>query len=196
MVCGKGRGEVPVGLLEQAGRFAGPALRGDGDTEVMQGQADLGVAGTEHRLEDPERPQAEGFGLCIVILVAGQHGQVRARHGHLEMIRTIGGLEDHQRFAVGGPGLIETPGLVIQGAKRVQVPPRVGVIVSHCFDPQGQTSVLLWDSDPSGGSGAPARITESVCGGDPPVQTPLTRPDGSPVVSCTVEVSTDLACSG
>jgi len=63
-------------------------------------------------------------------------------------------------------------------------------------DPQGQTSVLLWDSDPSGGSGAPPRITESVCGGDPPVQTPLTRPDGSPVVSCTVEVSTDLACSG
>jgi len=63
-------------------------------------------------------------------------------------------------------------------------------------EPQGQTSVLLWDSDPSGGSGAPARITESVCGGDPPVQTPLTRPDGSPVVSCTVEVSTDLACSG
>jgi hypothetical protein len=63
-------------------------------------------------------------------------------------------------------------------------------------DPQGQTSVLLWDSDPSGGSGAPARITESVCGGDPPVQTPLTRPDGFPVVSCTVEVSTDLACSG
>ena len=26
-------------------------------------------------------------------------------------------------------------------------------------DPNGQTSVLLWDSDPSGGSGAPARIT-------------------------------------
>jgi hypothetical protein len=63
-------------------------------------------------------------------------------------------------------------------------------------DPQGQTSVLLWDSDPSGGSGAPARITESVCGGDPPVQTPLTRSDGFPVVSCTIEVSTDLACSG
>jgi hypothetical protein len=63
-------------------------------------------------------------------------------------------------------------------------------------DPQGQTSVLLWDSDPSGGSGAPARITESVCGGDPPVQTPLTRAGGLPVVSCTVEVSTDLACSG
>ena len=63
-------------------------------------------------------------------------------------------------------------------------------------DPQGQTSVLLWDSDPSGGSGAPARITESVCGGDPPVQTPMTNPDGFPVVSCTVETSTDLACSG
>jgi hypothetical protein len=63
-------------------------------------------------------------------------------------------------------------------------------------DPQGQTSVLLWDSDPSGGSGAPARITESVCGGDPPVQTPMTSPGTFPVVSCTVEVSTDLACSG
>jgi hypothetical protein len=63
-------------------------------------------------------------------------------------------------------------------------------------DPQGQTSVLLWDSDPSGGSGAPAKISESVCGGDPPVQTPLTRPGGLLVVSCTVEVSSDLACSG
>ena len=46
-------------------------------------------------------------------------------------------------------------------------------------DPSGQTSVLLWDSDPSGGSGAPGRITENVCGGDPPVQTQLTDP-GSP----------------
>jgi hypothetical protein len=63
-------------------------------------------------------------------------------------------------------------------------------------DPQGQTSVLLRDSDPSGGSGAPARITESVCGGSPPVQTPLIRPDGFPVVSCTAETSTDLACGG
>jgi len=63
-------------------------------------------------------------------------------------------------------------------------------------DPRGQTSVLLWDSDPSGGSGAPAQISESVCGGDPPVQTPLTRPDGFPVVGCTVLVSSDLACSG
>jgi hypothetical protein len=139
VACGKGRGEVAVGLLEQPGRFAGPALRGDGDTEVMRGQADLGVVGTEHRLEDPERTQAEGFGLCLVILVAGQYGQVCARHGHLEMIWTISGLEDHQRFPVGSQGLIEAPGLVIQGAKRVQVPPRVGVIVSHCFDAQGQT---------------------------------------------------------
>ena len=63
-------------------------------------------------------------------------------------------------------------------------------------DPRGQTSVLLWDSDPSGGSGAPGRITESVCGGDPPVQTPLTRTGGLPVVGCTVETSTDLVCSG
>jgi hypothetical protein len=63
-------------------------------------------------------------------------------------------------------------------------------------DPQGGTSVLLWDSDPSGGAGAPARITESVCGGDPPVQTPLTRHDGFPIVGCTATTSTDLACSG
>src|SRR6266699_5300259 len=71
MAFGKGRGEVPVGSLEHAGRFSGPALRGDGDTEVMQGQADLRVVGTERRLEDPKRTEAEGFGLRIVILVAG-----------------------------------------------------------------------------------------------------------------------------
>ena len=61
-------------------------------------------------------------------------------------------------------------------------------------DPNGQTSVLLWDSDPSGGSGAPARVTEYVCGGDPPVQTQLTNPGSSVVVACTVVTSTDLAC--
>jgi hypothetical protein len=61
-------------------------------------------------------------------------------------------------------------------------------------DPNGQTSVLLWDSDPSGGSGAPARVTEYVCGGDPPVQTQLTDPGSFGVVGCTVTTSTDLAC--
>ncbi len=61
-------------------------------------------------------------------------------------------------------------------------------------DPNGQTSVLLWDSDPSGGSGAPARITEYVCGGDPPVQTQLTNPGAPTAAECTVTISTDLAC--
>ncbi len=61
-------------------------------------------------------------------------------------------------------------------------------------DPSGQTSVMLWDSDPSGGSGAPARITEYVCGGDPPVQTQLTDPGSPTVAGCTVTTSTDLAC--
>jgi len=63
-------------------------------------------------------------------------------------------------------------------------------------DPQGRTSVLLWDSDPSGGSGVGAQITETVCGGEPPVQTQLNHPGGFPVVSCTVETSTNLVCSG
>lgn len=61
-------------------------------------------------------------------------------------------------------------------------------------DPNGQTSVLLWDSDPSGGSGSPARITEYVCGGDPPVQTQLTNPGTNAAADCTVATSTDLAC--
>jgi hypothetical protein len=61
-------------------------------------------------------------------------------------------------------------------------------------DESGQTSVLLWDSAPSGGSGAPARITEYVCGGDPPVQTQLTEPGSPVVVGCTVTTSSNLAC--
>ena len=61
-------------------------------------------------------------------------------------------------------------------------------------DQSGQTSVLLWDSDPSGGSGAPARITEYVCGGDPPVRTQLTDPGSPTVAGCTVTTSTDPAC--
>lgn len=60
--------------------------------------------------------------------------------------------------------------------------------------PNGQTSVLLWDSDPSGGSGAPARVTEYVCGGNPPVQTQLTNPASSAAADCTAVTSTDLAC--
>jgi hypothetical protein len=67
-------------------------------------------------------------------------------------------------------------------------------------DAAGHASVLLWDSDPSGGGNAGARIIESVCGGDPPIHTSLTRPNagaGTPVgtpVSCAVEVSSRLAC--
>jgi hypothetical protein len=55
---------------------------------------------------------------------------------------------------------------------------------------------MLWDSDPSGGGKAGARISETFCGGDPPIQTPLTKPDGFPPVTCTVEISSDLVCAG
>jgi hypothetical protein len=63
-------------------------------------------------------------------------------------------------------------------------------------DPRGQSSVLMRDSDPSGGGNVGAQIAVTVCGGDPPIQTPLTRPDGFPIVSCTVDVSSGLVCGG
>jgi hypothetical protein len=63
-------------------------------------------------------------------------------------------------------------------------------------DPSGRTSVLFWDSDPSGGAGAGARVTESVCSGQPPVQTQQTGGPAVPIVGCTVETSTDLVCGG
>jgi hypothetical protein len=61
-------------------------------------------------------------------------------------------------------------------------------------DAAGRVSVLQWDSDPSGGGNAGARIIEIVCGGDPPIQTPATRPDAAMEISCTVVVDSHLAC--
>jgi hypothetical protein len=63
-------------------------------------------------------------------------------------------------------------------------------------DPGGRSAVMLWDSDPSGGSNVGAQISESFCDGDPPIQTPLTNPSGFPPVTCTVETSSDLVCAG
>ena len=63
-------------------------------------------------------------------------------------------------------------------------------------DPTGRTSVFVWDSDPSGGDGVGARITETVCGGVPPVQTQASGGPAFPVVGCTVETSTDPVCGG
>jgi len=63
-------------------------------------------------------------------------------------------------------------------------------------DPRGQSSILMRDSDPSGGGNIGAQIGETVCSGDPPIQTPLTRPDGFPIVSCTVDVPSGLVCGG
>ena len=62
-------------------------------------------------------------------------------------------------------------------------------------DPGGRTWVLLWDSDPSGGSGAPGVITENVCSGDPTVGASGAGVSGPPV-HCTAATSTDLVCSG
>ncbi len=70
------------------------------------------------------------------------------------------------------------------------------VSVGVVRDPGGRSALMLWDSDPSGGGNAGARITETFCGGDPPIQTPLTKPDGFPPVTCTVEISSDLVCAG
>ena len=61
-------------------------------------------------------------------------------------------------------------------------------------DGDGRSSVLQWDSDPSGGGNAGARIFETVCDGDPPIQTPATRPSASVEISCTVAVASRLAC--
>jgi hypothetical protein len=61
-------------------------------------------------------------------------------------------------------------------------------------DDAGRASVLQWDSDPSGGGNAGARIIETVCDGDPPIQTPTTRPGAAQEISCTVAVESHLAC--
>ena len=61
-------------------------------------------------------------------------------------------------------------------------------------DAAGRASVLQWDSDPSGGGNAGARIIEIMCSGDPPIQTPATRPDAAWEISCTVVVDSQLAC--
>jgi hypothetical protein len=61
-------------------------------------------------------------------------------------------------------------------------------------DAAGRASVLQWDSDPSGGGNAGARIIEAVCSGDPPIQTPTTRPGAAIAISCTVVVDSRLAC--
>jgi hypothetical protein len=61
-------------------------------------------------------------------------------------------------------------------------------------DAAGRASVLQWDSDPSGGGNAGARIIETLCSGDPPIQTPATRPGAALEISCTVVVESHLAC--
>jgi hypothetical protein len=61
-------------------------------------------------------------------------------------------------------------------------------------DAAGRASVLQWDSDPSGGGNDGARIIEIVCSGDPPIQTPATRPEAVMEISCTVAVDSHLAC--
>jgi len=61
-------------------------------------------------------------------------------------------------------------------------------------DGAGHVSVLLWDSDPSGGGNSGARVTETACAGDPPLQTHLTQPDALTAVSCTVAGAGSLAC--
>jgi hypothetical protein len=61
-------------------------------------------------------------------------------------------------------------------------------------DAAGRSAVLQWDSDPSGGGNAGARILEMVCDGDPPIQTSATRPGGAVEIACTVVVDSRLAC--
>jgi hypothetical protein len=105
------------------------------------------------------------------------------------------------RVAVGAPSMTTDQCVADQGAAGAPfyahydvqgIDSRVAFGVMR--DEMGKTSVLLWDSDPSGGSGAPARITEYVCGGDPPVQTQLSDPGSATVAGCTVTTSTGLAC--
>lgn len=61
-------------------------------------------------------------------------------------------------------------------------------------DDAGRSAVLQWDSDPSGGGNAGARILETVCDGDPPIRTLATRPGAALEISCTVVVDSRLAC--
>jgi hypothetical protein len=61
-------------------------------------------------------------------------------------------------------------------------------------DGQGHASVLLWDSDSSGGSGAGAQIGETLCGTDSPIRTALTNANMPVPVSCGVADSYMLIC--
>ena len=69
------------------------------------------------------------------------------------------------------------------------------VVLGVVRDAAGRASILLWDSDPSGGSNVGAQITETVCGGAPPILTRITDP---PVVYpiCRDSVSVSVVCGG
>ncbi len=61
-------------------------------------------------------------------------------------------------------------------------------------DAGGHASVLMSDSDTSGGGNSGARITETNCSGDPPIQTRLDQPGAVTPVFCNVGDQGSLAC--
>jgi hypothetical protein len=115
--------------------------------------------------------------------------------------RAGAGAVDCGRAAIGGPTADVDQCVVDQSAQGHAFYARYDVqgidsraSLGALRDGAGQVSVLLWDSDPSGGGNSGARVTETACSGDPPLQTHLSQPAAASVVFCTEAGAGSLAC--